>query len=234
MKVYFLVVVACIDFGGSYYDQTSLSSVLSAFEARLTLPRSKAAGVSANESAPDPAALSTSAPVSAALATCAATEASTEVATENATSAATEASTEVATEDATSAATEASTEVATENARSAATETSTEAAMSAPASENDYIKEESQTSKEGLLPVHEIRGSQSTVPNVAPPSHCATNTVSSPTVGSVHSWSFKEVAIVAHAGQILWLAVLTGTMFYFLAVSAHLWNVTYELRRTRV
>ena len=218
MKVYFLVVVACIDFGGSYYDQTSLSSVLSAFEARLTLPRSKAAGVSANESAPDPAALSTSAPVSAALAT----------------SAATEASTEVATEDATSAATEASTEVATENATSAATETSTEAAMSAPASENDYIKEESQTSKEGLLPVHEIRGSQSTVPNVAPPSHCATNTVSSPTVGSVHSWSFKEVAIVAHAGQILWLAVLTGTMFYFLAVSAHLWNVTYELRRAIV
>ena len=106
--------------------------------------------------------------------------------------------------------------------------------MSAPASENDYIKEESQTSKEGLLPVHEIRGSQSTVPNVAPPSHCATNTVSSPTVGSVHSWSFKVVAIVAHVGQILWLAVLTGTMFYFLAVSAHLWNVTYELRRTRV
>ena len=234
MKVYFLVVVACIDFGGSYYDQTSLSSVLSAFEARLTLPRSKAAGVSANESAPDPAALSTSAPVSAALATSAATEASTEVTTEIATSAATEASTEVVTEDATSAATEASTEVATENATSAATETSTEAAMSAPASENDYIKEESQTSKEGLLPVHEIRGSQSTVPNVAPPSHCATNTVSSPTVGSVHSWSFKEVAIVAHAGQILWLAVLTGTMFYFLAVSAHLWNVTYELRRTRV
>ena len=234
MKVYFLVVVACIDFGGSYYDQTSLSSVLSAFEARLTLPRSKAAGVSANESAPDPAALSTSAPVSAALATSAATEASTEVTTEIATSAATEASTEVVTEDATSAATEASTEVATENATSAATETSTEAAMSAPASENDYIKEESQTSKEGLLPVHEIRGSQSTVPNVAPPSHCATNTVSSPTVGSVHSWSFKEVAIVAHAGQILWLAVLTGTMFYFLAVSAHLWNVTYELRRTRL
>ena len=86
----------------------------------------------------------------------------------------------------------------------------------------------------GLLPVHEIRGSQSTVPNVAPPSHCATNTVSSPTVGSVHSWSFKVVAIVAHVGQILWLAVLTGTMFYFLAVSAHLWNVTYELRRTRL
>ena len=234
MKVSFLVVVACIDFGGSYYDQTSLSSVLSAFEARLTLPRSKAAGMSANESAPDPAALSTSAPVSAALATSAATEASTEVATEDATSAATKASTEVATENATSAATEASTEVAAENATSGATEAPTEAATSTPASENDYIKEESQTSKEGLLPVHEIRGSQSTVPNVAPPSHCATNTVSSPTVGSVHSWSFKVVAIVAHVGQILWLAVLTGTMFYFLAVSAHLWNVTYELRRTRL
>ena len=52
MKVSFLVVVACLDYGGSYYDQTSLSFVLSAFEARLTLPRSKAAGVSANEHCP--------------------------------------------------------------------------------------------------------------------------------------------------------------------------------------
>ena len=40
--------------------------------------------------------------------------------------------------------------------------------------------------------------------------------------------------MVAHAGQILWLAVLTGTMFYFLAATAHLWNVTYELRRAIV
>ena len=194
MKVSFLMVVACINFGGSYYDQTSLSTVLSAFEARLTLPRSKAAGLSANESAPDPTALTTSAPVSTALATSAATEVSTDV----------------------------------------ATETSTDTATPTPASENDYTKEESQTNKEGLLPVHETSGSKSTVPNVALPSHCATNTVFPHTVGSVHSWSFKEVSLVAHAGQILWLAVLTGTVFYFLGATAQLWHVIYELRRTRV
>ena len=114
-----------------------------------------------------------------------------------------------------------------------ATEAPTEAATSTPASENDYIKEESQTNKEGLLPVHEISGNKSTVPNVALPSHCATNMVSSHTVGSVHSWSFKEVSLVAHAGQILWLAVLTGTVFYFLGATAHLWHAIYELRRTR-
>ena len=160
MKVSFLMVVACIDFGGSYYDQTSLSSVLSAFEARLTLPRSKAAGVSANESAPDTAALTTSAPVLAALTMSAATEASTEAATEVSTEVATEAATEVSTKIVTEASTEASTEVDTEASTEAstevATEASTEAATSAPASENNYIKEESQTSKEGLLPVHEI------------------------------------------------------------------------------
>ena len=239
-----------LDYRGSYYDQTSLSSVLLAFEACLTLLRSKAAGVSANESAPDTAALTTSAPVLAALTMSAATEASTEAATEVSTEVATEAATEASTEVATEATTEACTEVATEPSTEAstkvateasteastevATEASTEAAMSAPALKKDYIKEESQTSKEGLLPVYEISGNQSTVRNVAPPLHCATNTVSSPTVGSVHSWYFKEVAMVAHAGQILWLAVLTGTMFYFLAATAHLWNVTYELKRTRV
>ena len=74
MRVSFLMVVACIDLGGSYYDQTSLSSVLSAFEARLTIPRSKAAGLSANESALDPTTLTASAPVSTALPTSAATE----------------------------------------------------------------------------------------------------------------------------------------------------------------
>ena len=173
-----------LDYRGSYYDQTSLSSVLLAFEACLTLLRSKAAGVSANESAPDTAALTTSAPVLAALTMSAATEASTEAATEVSTEVATEAATEVSTkivteasteastevdteasteastEVATEASTEASTEVATEASTEAstevATEASTEAAMSAPALKKDYIKEESQTSKEGLLPVHEI------------------------------------------------------------------------------
>ena len=194
MKVSFLMVVACINFGGSYYDQTSLSSVLSAFEARLTLPRSKAAGLSANESAPDPTALTTSAPVSTALATSAATEGSTEVstgaaasaptevATESAASAATKTLSEVATESAASAATRASTEVAAENDTSAATkvpmevatENATSAATSSSTFMNDHLKEESLTNKEGLLPVHEVSGAKDTVSNAALPSPCAT------------------------------------------------------------
>ena len=241
MRVSFLMVVACIDLGGSYYDQTSLSSVLSAFEARLTIPRSKEAELSANESALDPTTLTASAPVSTALPTSAATRASTEVAAETETSAATKTPAEVATESAASAATRASTEVAAENDTSAATkvpmevatENATSAATSSSTFMNDHIKEESLTNKEGLLPVHEVKGTKDTVPDAALPSPCATNSVSSHTERSVHNWTFKEVSLVAHAGQILWLTALTGTVFHFLGTTAHLWHAVYELRRTR-
>ena len=43
MKSTVLLVVASIHLGGSYYNQTSLSSVLSTFEAQLTVPRQKEA-----------------------------------------------------------------------------------------------------------------------------------------------------------------------------------------------
>ena len=242
MKVSFFVVVACLNFGGSYYDQTSLSSVLSAFKARLTIPRSKAARVSANmsapapasltTSAPAPAALTTSAPASAALTTSASTEAApTEVASTEA------APTEVAPTEAAPtevASTEAApTEVAsTEAAPTEAASAETASPEAAPV--NDYIIGENQTSEERLLSVQEISENQDTVPTGVPPSQCATNTFSSPKVGSVHSWFLREVAMLAHAGQILWLCGLTGTMFYSLAATAHLWNVTYELRRAIV
>ena len=241
MRVSFLIVVACIDLGGSYYDQTSLSSVLSAFEARLTIPRSKEAELSANESALDPTTLTASAPGSTALPTSAATRASTEVAAENDTSAATKTPTEVATESAASAATRASTEVTAENATSAATkvpmevatENATSAATSTPTFMNDYIKEENLINKEGLLQEHEVSQIEDTVPNAALPSHFATNSGSSHTVGSVHTWTYKEVSLVAHVGQVLWLAVLTGMAFHFLGATAHLWHAVYELRRPR-
>ena len=55
MKASVLLVVACIHLGGSYYNQTSLSSVLSTFEAQLTVPRQKEAEQTAPVSTAGPA-----------------------------------------------------------------------------------------------------------------------------------------------------------------------------------
>ena len=56
MKSSVLLVVASIHLGGSYYNQTSLSSVLSTFEAQLTVPRKKEAEQTAPVSTTAPAA----------------------------------------------------------------------------------------------------------------------------------------------------------------------------------
>ena len=233
MRASFLIVVACIDLGGSYYDQTSLSSVLSAFEARLTIPRSKETEQSANESGLCPTTLTASAPISTAVPTsAAATKMPAEVSTVSTASAATRGSTEVAAEEDTSAAAEEDTsaaatkmpaEVSTVSTESAATRGSTEVtATSNPTFMNDYIEEENLTNKEGLLQEHEVSQIKDTVPNAALPSHLATNSGTSHTVGSVHTWTYKEVSLVAHVGQVLWLAVLTGMAFHFLGATAHL------------
>ena len=55
MKSTVLLVVASIHLGGSYYNQTSLSSLLSTFEAQLTVPRQKEAEQSAPVSTAVPA-----------------------------------------------------------------------------------------------------------------------------------------------------------------------------------
>ena len=56
MKSSVLLVVASIHLGGSYYNQTSLSSVLSTFEAQLTVPRRKDAEQTAPVTTTAPAA----------------------------------------------------------------------------------------------------------------------------------------------------------------------------------
>ena len=56
MKSSVLLVVASIHLGGSYYNQTSLSSVLSTFEAQLTVPRRKDAEQTAHVTTTAPAA----------------------------------------------------------------------------------------------------------------------------------------------------------------------------------
>ena len=207
MRASFLIVVACIDLGGSYYDQTSLSSVLSAFEARLTVPRSKEAEQSANQSGLGPTTLTASA---------------------------TRGSADVSTEDTSAADTKMPADVSTVSTESAVTRGSTEVtATSNPTFMNDSIKEENLINKKGLLQEHEVSQIKDIVPNAALPSHFATNSGSSHTVGSVHTWTYKEVSLVAHVGQVLWLAVLTGMAFHFLGATAHLWHAVYELRRTR-
>ena len=67
MKPTILLVVASIHLGGSYYNQTALSSVLSKFEAQLIIPRRKDAEQTAPETSTAPAAPATaSTPASAA------------------------------------------------------------------------------------------------------------------------------------------------------------------------
>ena len=201
MRASFLIVVACIDLGGSYYDQTSLSSVLSAFEARLTVPRSKEAEQSANQSGLGPTALTASA---------------------------TGGSADVSTEDTSAADTKMPADVSTVSTESAVTRGSTEVtATSNPTFMNDSIKEENLINKKGLLQEHEVSQIEDTVPNAALPSHSATNS------GSAHTWTYKEVSLVAHVGQVMWLAVLTGMSFHFLGATAHLWHAVYNLRRAR-
>ena len=201
MRASFLIVVACIDLGGSYYDQTSLSSVLSAFEARLTVPRSKEAEQSANQSGLGPTTLTASA---------------------------TRGSADVSTEDTSAADTKMPADVSTVSTESAVTRGSTEVtATSNPTFMNDSIKEENLINKKGLLQEHEVSQIEDIVPNAALPSHFATNS------GSSRTWTYKEVSLVAHVGQVMWLTVLTGMSFHFLGATAHLWHAVYDLRRAR-
>jgi len=201
MRASFLIVVACIDLGGSYYDQTSLSSVLSAFEARLTVPRSKEAEQSANQSGLGPTTLTASA---------------------------TRGSADVSTEDTSTADTKMPADVSTVSTESAVTRGSTEVtATSNPTFMNDSIKEENLINKKGLLQEHEVSQIEDIVPNATLPSHFATNS------GSSRTWTYKEVSLVAHVGQVMWLTVLTGMSFHFLGATAHLWHAVYDLRRAR-
>ena len=155
MRASLLIVVACIDLGGSYYDQTSLSSVLSAFEARLTVPRSKEAEQSANQSGLGPTTLTASA---------------------------TRGSADVSTEDTSAADTKMPADVSTVSTESAVTRGSTEVtATSNPTFMNDSIKEENLINKKGLLQEHEVSQIEDIVPNAALPSHFATNSGSSRT-----------------------------------------------------
>ena len=144
------------------------------------------------------------------------------------TASATRGSADVSTEDTSAADTKMPADVSTVSTESAVTRGSTEVtATSNPTFMNDSIKEENLINKKGLLQEHEVSQIEDIVPNAALPSHFATNS------GSSRTWTYKEVSLVAHVGQVMWLTVLTGMSFHFLGATAHLWHAVYDLRRAR-
>ena len=230
MRASFLIVVACFHLGGSYYNQTSLSSVLSAFEARLTVPRSK----DAEQSAPVPTAVPTSAAAikmpeegSAESASAAATRMPEEFSAES-TASATRGSADVSTEGTSAAVTKMLAEISTVSTEPAVTKGTTKVSTTTnPTFLSNSIGEESPTSSEGLPQEREVDQVEDTAPRAALPSHVVAYS------GSSRVWTYKEVSLVAHVSQVMWLTVLTGISAYFLGANAHLWRAVDNLRRAR-
>ena len=92
---------------------------------------------------------------------------------------------------------------------------------------SNSIGEESPTSSEGLPQEREVGQVEDTAPRAALPSHVVAYS------GSSRVWTYKEVSLVAHVSQVMWLTVLTGISAYFLGANAHLWRAVDNLRRAR-
>ena len=263
MKSSVLLVVASIHLGGSYYNQTSLSSVLSTFEAQLTVPRRKDAEQTAPVTTTAPAATpllraddtSRDMPADATLTPADATLLPANVTSVDTSSTAIQVHADdtsedkhadatllpadVASVDTSSAAIQVYEEFSVESASAAVTKmlaeistVSTEPAVTKGTTTNptflsNSIGEESPTSSEGLPQEREVDQVEDTAPRAALPSHVVANS------GSSRVWTYKEVSLVAHVSQVMWLTVLTGISAYFLGANAHLWRAVDNLRRAR-
>ena len=263
MKASVLLVVACIHLGGSYYNQTSLSSVLSTFEAQLTVPRQKEAEQTApvSTAGPAPAAAplmhaddtSEDTPADATLmpadvnsvdTSSAAIQMHADDTSENTPADVTLVPADVTSVDTSSAAIQMPEQFSAESASDAVTKmlaeistVSTEPAVTKgttkvstttnPTFLSNSIGEESPTSSEGLPQEREVGQVEDTAPRAALPSHVVAYS------GSSRVWTYKEVSLVAHVSQVMWLTVLTGISAYFLGANAHLWRAVDNLRRAR-
>ena len=238
MKSSVLLVVASIHLGGSYYNQTSLSSVLSTFEAQLTVPRQKEAEQTApvSTAVPAPAAASLlhaddtskDMPSDATLTPADATLTPADVTSVDTSSAAIQVHEEFSAESASAAVTKMLAEISTVSTEPAVTKGTTKvSATSNPTFLSNSIGEESPTSSEGLPQEREVGLVEDTVPRAALPSHVVANS------GSSRVWTYKEVSLVAHVSQVMWLTVLTGISAYFFGANAHLWLAVHNLRRAR-
>ena len=203
MKASVLLVVACIHLGGSYYNQTSLSSVLSTFEAQLTVPRQKEAEQTApvSTAVPAPAVApqvhaddtSEDTPADATLLPA-------DVTSVDTSSAAIQVHEEFSAESASAAVTKMLAEISTVSTEPAVTKGTTKvSATSNPTFLSNSIGEESPTSSEGLPQEREVGLVEDTVPRAALPSHVVANS------GSSRVWTYKEVSLVAHVSQVMWL-----------------------------
>ena len=267
MKSSVLLVVACIHLGGSYYNQTSLSSVLSTFEAQLTVPRQKEAEqiapvstavpapaaaplLHADDTSKDTPADATLTPADATLLPANVTSVDTssaaiqvladdtsedkhadatllpaDVASVDTSSAAIQVYEEFSVESASAAVTKTLAEISTVSTEPAVTRSTTKVSTSSERlpQEREGLPQE----REGLPQEREVGQVENTAPRAALPSHVVANS------GSSRVWTYKEVSLVAHLSQVMWLMALTGISTYFLGANAHLWRAVENLRRAR-
>ena len=265
MKSTVLLVVASIHLGGSYYNQTALSSVLSKFEAQLTIPRRKDAEQTAPVTSTAPAATpllragnsTVEEPtVSTLLSTTVASvdESSTEfqVIAGNSTvgepTDSTLLSTTVASVDKSTTESQviadnftvnepaestllsvnvtpvdkSSTAVILVDKESSAKSTTTAVTRSATKVSTSSARVPQE--RAGLPQQSEVGQNENTAPRAV---HVVANS------GSSHVWTYKEVSLVAHLSQVLWLCALTGISTYFIGAQALLWRAVENLRRAR-
>ena len=279
MKSSVLLVVASIHLGGSYYNQTSLSSVLSTFEAQLTVPRKKEAEQTAPVSTTAPAATpllraddtskdmpadATLTPADATLTPATVTSVDTSstaiqvladnssedepadatllpanVASVDTSSAAIQVYKESSAKSTSVAVTKLLAEISTVSTEPAVTRSTTKVSTSSARlpQEREGLPQEREglpqergglpQEREGLPQEREVGQVENTAPRAALPSHVVANS------GSSHVWTYKEVSLVAHLSQVLWLTALTGISTYFLGAHAHLWRAVKNLRHAR-
>ena len=255
MKSSVLLVVASIHLGGSYYNQTSLSSVLSTFEAQLTVPRRKEAEQTAHVTTTAPAATpllraddtSKDMPADATLTPADATLTPATVTSVDTSSTAIQVLADNSSEDEPADATLLPANVASVDTSSAAIQVYKESsAKSTSAAVTKLLAEISTMSTEpavtrsttkvstssarlpqeraGLPQQREVGQDENTAPRAV---HVVANS------GSSHVWTYKEVSLVAHLSQVLWLCALTGISTYFIGAQALLWRAVENLRRAR-
>ena len=279
MKSTVLLVVASIHLGGSYYNQTSLSSVLSTFEAQLTVPRRKEAEQTAHVTTTAPAATPllraddtwkdmpadatlTPADATPTPATVASVDTSStaiqvladnssedepadatllpaNVASVDTSSAAIQVDKESSAKSTSAAVTKLLAETSTMSTEPAVTRSTTKVSTSSARlpQEREGLPQEREglpqergglpQEREGLPQQREVGQVENTAPRAALPSHVVANS------GSSHVWTYKEVSLVAHLSQVLWLCALTGISTYFIGAQALLWRAVENLRRAR-
>ena len=258
MKPTILLVVASIHLGGSYYNQTALSSVLSKFEAQLTIPRRKDAKQTAPVTSTTPAATpllragnstveepTVSTLLSTTVASVDKSTTESQVIADNFTVEEQADSTLLSVnvnpvdKSLTAAQVIADNFTVVEPAESTLLDKSSTAVILV-----DKETSTMSTTTAVTRSTTEVSTSSASVPqerarlpqqrevgqkeDTAPR---AVHVVANS--GTSHVWTFKEASLVAHLSQALWLCALTGISTYFIGAQALLWRAFENLRRAQ-